>query len=164
MDTQLAAIGLGSNLGDRSGNIAAAMAILDSQPEIQLLARSALIETQPVRVSDRDPGGPYINAAATVRTSLTPRALLGTLKRVERALGRDRLSQAHGAPRVIDLDLLLYGDEQLMHRDLVVPHAQLHRRAFALAPLVQIAPDWIIPGLGMTVLAAYERLQPQGQL
>ncbi|MBA4120440.1 MAG: 2-amino-4-hydroxy-6-hydroxymethyldihydropteridine diphosphokinase [Isosphaera sp.] len=152
-----AAIGLGSNLGDRSRNIDAALALLDGQPLISVLLRSELIETEPVRVSDRDPGGPYINAAAIVQTGLSPRELLGTLQRVERALGRDRTRQAHGAARVIDLDLLLYSDQTVSERGLTVPHPQLHRRSFVLGPLVQIAPGWPIPGLGVTVRAAQER-------
>lgn len=158
-----AAVALGSNLGDRARFIAAALAALDRVPGVEVLRASRVVETAPVRVGEAAPGGAYLNAAAVVSTTLTPRALLDALHAVEADLGRDRATMAHGAPRTIDLDLLLYGDER--HTDeagLVVPHPDMHRREFVLRPLAEVAPGMTVPGLGTTVAGLLAALGAPG--
>ncbi len=132
-------LALGSNLGDRERNIAAALRRLE--PLVQVKAVSSLYETGPV------PEGqpPYLNAACRVTTGLQPKALLRHIKEVERELGR-RGGERWG-PRPIDIDLLLYGDLSIDDGDLRLPHEGLAERAFVLVPLVDIAADVRHPGL-----------------
>jgi 2-amino-4-hydroxy-6-hydroxymethyldihydropteridine diphosphokinase len=100
-------------------------------------ARSSLYRTQPWGVTDQDA---FVNAAALVETALSPRELLAALKRIEREEGR--VATYRWGPRVLDLDILTYGAERIDEPDLVVPHARLHERAFALVPLAEIDPRW----------------------
>ena len=157
----LACIGLGSNLGDRAAHIHAALGHLDALPGTRLVASSSLHETQAVRVGNADPGGAYLNAAAMVYTTLPPRELLDALKAIEQRLGRNAATMPHGAPRTLDLDLLLYGEEEITEPGLTVPHAALHERAFALAPLAEIAPDLLVPTRGMSVGECLARLKTE---
>lgn len=154
----LACIGLGSNLGDRQGHVHAALGEIDALPGTRLVASSSLHETAAVRVGTADPGGPYLNAAAMVYTTMPARALLDGLKAIEKRLGRDAATMPHGGARTIDLDLLLYGEEEIEEPGLSVPHPRLHERAFALAPLAEIAPDLVVPSRGMSVRECLERL------
>ena len=97
------------------------------------------------------PQGLYLNAAATLRTGLSPRELLDGLLAIERAHGRDRLTEARWGPRTLDLDLILYGDLIINEPGLVLPHPRMHERSFVLEPLAEIAPGWVVPGRGRTV-------------
>jgi 2-amino-4-hydroxy-6-hydroxymethyldihydropteridine diphosphokinase len=109
---------------------------------VQLLTRSSLYRTAPV-----DAGGPdYVNAVASIDTTLEPHALLHALQDIEDRFGRER--PYRNAPRTLDLDLLLYGDMQFSDPVLTVPHPRLHLRAFVLQPLAELAPDLELPGLG----------------
>src|SRR5688572_20980725 len=119
-------LALGSNLGDRVGQLSAAIAALREHPAIAVRGVSSFVETPPV-------GGPagagkFFNAAAVVETEHSPAALLAELLSIEKQLGRQR-REAWG-PRTIDLDLLLYGDAALESQDLVLPHPRLHQRRF----------------------------------
>ncbi|SEP63127.1 2-amino-4-hydroxy-6-hydroxymethyldihydropteridinediphosphokinase [Faunimonas pinastri] len=136
-----AVLGLGGNLGDRRGNIAAAIDALAAEPGITVAAVSALYETPPWGKTDQPA---FLNAAVLVETDLAPRALLEAVLGVEQALGRLRLER--WGPRLIDIDILLYGDRVIEEAGLTVPHPFLHQRAFALAPLVDVAPDAEIAG------------------
>ena len=148
-------LGLGSNLGDRRANIAAALAALAAHPAIRVEAASTLIETAPV---GGPPGqGPFLNGAARLETDLAPAALLAELKAIERAGGRR--DGPRWGPRPIDLDILLYGGEVLDTPDLVIPHPRLGQRRFVLAPLAEIAPDAVDPVTGLTVRALLARLE-----
>jgi 2-amino-4-hydroxy-6-hydroxymethyldihydropteridine diphosphokinase len=91
----------------------------------------------------------FLNAVAMLETSLPARELLGELLVIERAHGRDRMHETRWGPRTLDLDLLLYGDETVDEPGLRVPHPHLHERAFALRPLLEIAPEVSIPGHGL---------------
>ena len=134
-------LGLGSNVGDRARFIAAALARLEAAG-VAIAARSSLYETD--AVAD-EPQAPYLNAAARVRTALPARALLALGLEVERALGRVRPPGRHGAPREIDVDLLLY-DAAVIDEppDLVVPHPRLLRRPFVRIPLAEVAAPGLV--------------------
>jgi 2-amino-4-hydroxy-6-hydroxymethyldihydropteridine diphosphokinase len=137
-------VGLGANLGDREATIRRAVELLAERVGIEVLAVSALRETDPVGLEDQPR---FMNGAAVLETTLSPRALLETLLEVERVLGRTRDGPRFG-PRAIDLDLLLYDDETVDEPGLTVPHPRLHERRFALEPLAELDPALAIPGRG----------------
>jgi 2-amino-4-hydroxy-6-hydroxymethyldihydropteridine diphosphokinase len=137
----LAYVGLGSNLGDREATIRRALELLDSDPEIELVAVSSPRETDPVGYLEQPR---FLNLACSLETDLSPRELLDRLLAVERALGRRRDGPRFG-PRTIDLDLLLYGDVSLHEPGLTVPHPRLAERRFALEPLAELDPDLALP-------------------
>jgi 2-amino-4-hydroxy-6-hydroxymethyldihydropteridine diphosphokinase len=120
-----------------------AFADLDSLPDTGVLAHSALYRSAPVGYLDQPD---FVNAVARIATSLSPRALLAALLHIEHQHGRERTFQ--NAPRSLDLDLLLYDDLQLHEHGLTIPHPQMHLRAFVLLPLLEIAPDCVIPAIG----------------
>jgi len=119
-------IGLGSNLGDRQANIQRAIAMLKQQPTIHILEVSTLIETQPVGPVQDQPA--FMNGVLALETTLKPLELLDTLLSVEQRLGRVR--KERWGPRIIDLDILLYGDETIRDPRLVVPHPEIGNRPF----------------------------------
>ncbi len=133
-------IGLGSNLGDRPATLAAALDALDRLPGTSLVAVSQAYETEPWGVADQPR---YANAVAHVDTGLTADQLLAALHDIEDSLGRSR-GERYGA-RTIDLDILLFGDEEWDAPDLVVPHPRLAEREFVVRPLLEIAPDVRLP-------------------
>ncbi len=144
----VAYIALGSNLGDRRGHLDAGLEQLGRSPGITVAAVSRFVETEPVG----PPGqGPYLNAAARLRTSLVPADLLRAMLAVERDRGRDRSEGERWGPRTLDLDLLLYGDRILEEPGLEVPHPRMHERIFVLGPLAEVGPDAVHPVLGRTV-------------
>lgn len=142
----VACIGLGGNVGDAAGTVRAAFDALAGLPGSRLLATSRLYRTPAWGLTDQPD---FINAAAVLETTLAPQALLAAMLGVERAAGRDRSDDVpRWGPRTLDLDLLLYGDAVLDLPGLQVPHPRLLERAFALVPLVEAAPDVLIPGIG----------------
>jgi 2-amino-4-hydroxy-6-hydroxymethyldihydropteridine diphosphokinase len=137
-------LGLGSNLGNREGNLRMALHLMD--PLCRVEEVSSLYETVPVGVDDQPP---FYNAVCRVATGLEPEALLRFLQRVEFEVGR-RPGGPRWGPRPVDLDILLYGDRVLERADLVLPHPRLAERPFVLAPLVEIAPEVRHPALNKT--------------
>ena len=137
-------VGLGANLGDRERALRAALDLLAEEPGLELVAVSRFRETEPVGYVDQPP---FLNAAASLETEASPRALLELLLSVERSLGRTRDGPRFG-PRTIDLDLLLYGDESISEPGLVVPHPRLYERRFALEPLTDLDPSLVVAGRG----------------
>ena len=139
----LAYVGIGANLGPREKTLRRAVELLGRADGVEVVGVSELRETDPVGVVDQPP---FLNGAVSVETTLSPRALLDLLLEVERSLGRVRAER--WGPRVVDLDLLVYGIEVLDEPGLHVPHPRLHERRFALEPLAEMSPELEIPGRG----------------
>ncbi|MEO8408242.1 MAG: 2-amino-4-hydroxy-6-hydroxymethyldihydropteridine diphosphokinase [Oxalobacteraceae bacterium] len=135
-------IGLGANLGDARSQVLAAIAQLETLPQTRLGAQSSLFRSAPI---DAD-GDDYINAVVQLETRLPAADLLLALQAIEQDFGRQR-SYAN-APRTLDLDLLLYGNQTIATDTLQVPHPRMTERAFVLIPLLQIDPQIQIPGHG----------------
>lgn len=150
-------VGLGSNLGDREGNLQAAVGQLRAQDQIEVLRESSLIETAPV--DSPDGAGMFLNGVVWLRTALPPASVLEVLLEIERSMGRDRANQPRNAPRTLDLDLLLYGQQIINQPDLVVPHPRMHEREFVLWPLLQIASTLTNPETGEPYATAYAQLK-----
>lgn len=128
-------VALGANLGDPLAALRGAVQALAALPETELLRTSGCYRTAPVAASGPD----YLNAVVALRTRQTAPGLLGQLQAIEARAGRER--PYRNAPRVLDLDLLLYGDASIQSERLVVPHPRMRERAFVLVPLAEIAPD-----------------------
>jgi 2-amino-4-hydroxy-6-hydroxymethyldihydropteridine diphosphokinase len=139
----VAYVGLGSNLGDPRRQLDAAIEDLKAIPGTSVSLVSGRYKSAPVGNLDQPD---FINAVARLDTGLAPEALLERLQDIERRHGRER--PFPGAPRTLDLDLLLYGDQVLDTPRLTVPHPRMHERRFVLAPLAEIAPEAAVPGRG----------------
>ncbi len=146
-------IGIGSNLGDRRANCRAAVRMLEERG-IRVVKTSALIETEPWGVKEQPP---FINMALEAETELDPQMLLGALKDIERALGRQETLR--WGPRTVDLDILFYDDLVMNGETLRIPHPLLHARDFVLIPLAGIAPDKVHPILKKTIAELRRELE-----
>jgi 2-amino-4-hydroxy-6-hydroxymethyldihydropteridine diphosphokinase len=153
MNTVTAYIGLGTNLGDRLGLLREAIQRLDQTEGIRVIRLSSVFETDPVGLTDQPD---FLNMVAEIETSLPPRTLLDSLLSVEQSLHRVR--RIRWGPRTIDLDILLYGDQQMKEEDLDIPHPRMCERAFVLIPLQELAPDVIVPGTGRSVTEWLDQL------
>jgi 2-amino-4-hydroxy-6-hydroxymethyldihydropteridine diphosphokinase len=143
-----AALGLGSNLGDRLENLQGAVDALLGSPEVQAVSVSPVYETEPVGGPAEQPA--YLNAVLVVDTTLSPRTLLERAHAVEEAFGRVR--EERWGPRTLDVDVLAVGDKVVEEDDgLVVPHPRAHERAFVLAPWADADRDATLPGHGRVV-------------
>lgn len=143
-------LSLGSNLGDRAGNIARAITLLGERG-VRVTRRSSLYETEPIDVRD---GGWFLNAVIEAETSMTPAELMSVLLESERALGRTRQKREAAGPkesRTIDIDILLFGSSAVHEAQLDIPHPRMADRKFALVPLAEIAPELRHPVLKRTV-------------
>lgn len=160
-------IGIGSNLGDTLTNCKEAVAKLSGIPGTILERVSSFYKTEPVTDFPADEvvqevlknQSWFINAVAEIRTRLSPCDLLTGLQDIEKVMGRTRTFV--GAPRVIDLDLLLYGQEIIHEKDLVVPHPSMHKRRFVLEPFCEIASYAIHPLFGVSMRGLKDRLEDQ---
>jgi 2-amino-4-hydroxy-6-hydroxymethyldihydropteridine diphosphokinase len=136
-------LGLGSNLGDRQANLDRALALLSER--LRLVKVSSIYDSEPVGDVEQPR---FLNLVCEASTLLAPEGLLALAKGIEARMGRTGPS---GAPRIIDIDILFYGDQVVEKPDLVIPHPRLHQRAFVLVPLVEIAPDLVHPVSGQTI-------------
>ncbi|HEY5694042.1 MAG TPA: 2-amino-4-hydroxy-6-hydroxymethyldihydropteridine diphosphokinase [Gaiellaceae bacterium] len=137
-------VGLGANLGDRERTLRAAVDALAAADGVEVVALSALRETEPVGVGAQPR---FLNGTVALDTTLPARRLLDLLLATEQRFGRVRVPGEHG-PRTLDLDLLLYGDERIVEPGLTLPHPRLHERRFVLEPLAELAPGLVVPGRG----------------
>jgi 2-amino-4-hydroxy-6-hydroxymethyldihydropteridine diphosphokinase len=134
-------IGLGANLGNPAQTLARAVAQIEALPSTQVLRASSVYRSSPINAAGPD----YLNSVVAVETGLDAPGLLAGLHRIEQQFGRQR--PFPNAPRTLDLDLLLFGDEQHNSATITVPHPRMHERAFVLEPLAEIAPQLKLPGL-----------------
>jgi len=139
-------VGLGANQGDAAANVERAADLLAQLPHTRLIAKSRLYRTPAWGETAQ---ADFINAVAALDTDLAPRQLLDALLALEREFGRDRSAATRWGPRTLDLDVLLFGDARIDEPGLNVPHPHLHERAFALLPLLELAPHIGIPGVGL---------------
>jgi 2-amino-4-hydroxy-6-hydroxymethyldihydropteridine diphosphokinase len=150
-------LALGSNLGDRRAALDEATQRLDALEGAHVLARSGVVETPALLPpEDPTPQPDYLNAVVLVETALSPRALFVAVKALERAMGRTATTR--WAPRVIDVDVVLWGDVVVDEGDLVIPHPRMHERRFVLEPLVELSPDAVHPVLGRTMVELLNEL------
>ena len=133
-------LGLGSNLGDRRGNLAEALQRLANHRQVEIVQTSSIYETAPVGPQDQPD---FFNQVTQAEMTCSARQLLMAVQEIERGMGRVR-SRRWG-PRNIDIDILLYGDQTIDQPDLKLPHPQMLNRQFVLVPLAEIAPDLILP-------------------
>jgi len=139
-------IGLGSNMGCKRDNIAQAVALISAIPGVNIKNISSLYETEPWGKTDQDK---FLNQVIEIETSLPPKELLRELQNIEIKMGRQR--QEKWGPRLIDLDILLYGNEVLDDPQLIIPHPHMRERLFVLVPLAEIGADLRFPDNGATV-------------
>ena len=150
-------LALGTNLGDREANLRSAKELL--APKIVVERESAIYVTPPWGYEDQPE---FLNQVIRVRTYLRPLALLKVLKRIEKGMGRQETFR--NGPRLIDLDILIYGQQVIQKNNLCIPHPRMHERAFVLVPLCEIAPDFVHPVLKETVQTLLSRVDTQGVL
>ena len=148
-------IGFGANLGDKRSKFEQAVTALAGLPETTVTGCSRLYKTEPVGLSDD--GGEFLNAVIAMETDLSPQKLAEAMRRIELDLGKSPVHRSDRS-RVIDLDLLLYGDEIVEEPDLIVPHPRLHERGFVLIPLADLAPDARLVIAGCTVAERLSKL------
>ncbi len=146
-------LGLGSNIGDKAANIASALARMEEGGALKVTARSTPYRTAPWGIEDQDW---FVNACALAQTTLSPEDLIRRCKAVEAELGREKT--VRWGPRLIDIDILFFGDRRVETSDLTIPHKELFNRAFVLVPLAEIAADRAIGGrIVADALATLER-------
>lgn len=143
------AIALGSNIGDKAGNIASAVTLLREGGTLTHIKLSSLYKTPPWGVTEQDW---FINACLAARTKLAPKELLARLQAIETAMGRVR-AQRWG-PRLIDLDILYCGDAVLNTPELTLPHPEMRNRGFVMIPLAEIRPGYVVDGVTARKVAA----------
>jgi 2-amino-4-hydroxy-6-hydroxymethyldihydropteridine diphosphokinase len=151
-------IGIGSNLGDRHQNCLRAIEMMREIPGCEVPEISGWYSTRPVGVEGQEW---YQNGVACLLTRISVRELLVSLLSIEERMGR--VHTGRWAPRVIDLDILLFGGDVIEREDLKVPHPLMHLRRFVLVPLAQLAPNLIHPSLGLTITELLGRLPEDGQ-
>ena len=138
-------MGFGANVGRPRETIAAALALLEQESDIELVAVSTLRETDPVGYEEQPR---FLNGVVELATKLSPQVLLARLLAIETRLGRVRGQGPRFGPRTIDLDLLLYGEQKVDEPGLTLPHPRMHERRFVLEPLAELDPALVIPGRG----------------
>jgi 2-amino-4-hydroxy-6-hydroxymethyldihydropteridine diphosphokinase len=136
-------LGLGSNLGDRAGNLKSAIRLLDNENEIKVTKISSVYETEPIGNMEQSS---FYNCVIEIETDLKPIELLKAGNQVEAELKRER--SIRWGPRTIDIDILLYGNLAIKESELQIPHPRICERAFVLVPLLELSPKIEIPSLG----------------
>lgn len=158
-----ALLALGGNVGNSRAILDRAVSLLCAGKDIKLIARSADYLTPPWGLKYQPP---FVNLCIAVETTLSPRDLLARAQEIELQLGRDRAHEKRWGPRTADIDIIAYGDLELVELGLTLPHPRLFERAFVLRPLAEIVPDWVIAGqkvrdaLAKVDTAGIKRLPP----
>ena len=147
-------LGLGTNQGEREENFYRAITELESLPETKILRKSSIIETIPWGLKEQPD---FLNFVLEVETQLSPRFLLESCLDIERKLGRVR--DIRWGPRLIDIDILLYGNRIIEETDLVIPHEYLHKRQFVLCSLMELIPEFVHPKLKKSIDTLYKEIQ-----
>ncbi len=150
-------LGLGSNIGNRQEHLNRALGYLAQR--MRVVQKSSVYETEPVGQTHQ---ARFLNMVCEARTSLAPKVLLTLVKGIEKKLGRPS-HYPKDSPRIIDIDILFYGDQIISEPDLIVPHPRLSKRAFVLIPLRDIAPDFIDPSTGCTISLLLEKIRNENQ-
>ena len=156
MNGTIAYIGIGSNLGEPIQNCRKAIESLSRSKGIALITVSSFYRTEPVGIEDQ---ALFVNAVVEIKTELSVHRLMQTLMAIENEMGRIR--DVKGGSRIIDLDLLFYGQQVISEMDLIVPHPEAHRRRFVLEPLCEIASYFIHPSFGVSIRGLKDRLCDQ---
>ncbi|MGC8660134.1 MAG: 2-amino-4-hydroxy-6-hydroxymethyldihydropteridine diphosphokinase [Desulfomonilaceae bacterium] len=154
----IAYVGFGANLGDPEDTFYRAIEKIDALDNVSVTKTSSIYETDPVGL--RDDGPEFLNAVLEVQTSLSPFELIHHLRKIERSLGKNRCHKSDRS-RKIDLDLLLFGDKSFWSKTLEVPHPRMNDRGFVLVPLVELAPEFIHPVLGISLNKMLDALVPE---
>lgn len=149
-------LGLGSNIGDRTANIEHACRLIGQIEDVRIVRVSRFIETRPIGYEDQPD---FINAVLEIGTALSPRGLLDAVKEIERRMGR--VPTVRFGPRVIDIDILLFGARIIGEPGLTIPHPRMHGRRFVLGSLAEIAPEVVHPVLKKAVTELYKDLPPE---
>jgi 2-amino-4-hydroxy-6-hydroxymethyldihydropteridine diphosphokinase len=153
-------IGIGSNLGDRRANTAAAIERVSQLPGTRIVRASSLYESEPLGDAETW----FVNSVIEIDTSLSPEALLEKLLGIEKAMGRTRANEKRWGSRVIDLDILLFDQDVIEKAGLTIPHPELHKRRFVLRPLAELAPELVHPRLGQTISTLLATVQDNKQV
>lgn len=148
-------LGLGSNLGDKQTKLLECLRRLGEKPGIKITKLSSIYRTSPVGVS-RQPD--FYNAAVEIKTTLSPLSLLKAVKSIEYEMGRE--PNSHFRPRPIDIDILLYGDQEVDTLELLIPHSRLTSRAFVLIPLLELNPDLTHPTSFKPLKKCLDEIEP----
>ena len=152
-------IGIGSNLGTPAENCEKAIRLLHAPPEIEVVARSSLYESEPVGQIEQNW---FVNTTVAIITSMGPESLLNKIFKIEKAMGRERREK--WGPRIIDLDLLAYGDRVIHSTALTVPHPEMAKRRFVLLPLSEFAGDYMHPVENKTIHTLLKELPESPQV
>ncbi len=158
-DRHAAYISFGSNMGDREQNCLHGIDALSRTKDVDIKARSPLYQTSPVDFEDQDW---FVNGALKLETTLTPLELLQALKGIERKAGREKAPVRFG-PRILDMDIVLYGSQIVHSPELIIPHPRMHKRGFVLQPLCDIDPDIIHPVSGKSLRYLLDHLHDDTQ-
>lgn len=152
----IAYLSLGSNSGDSFKLIDQAVSLINLAENITIIATSALYETEPWGVKDQNW---FLNLVMEIKTDLSAQDLLVKLQNIEKTLGRNREKEQRWGERPIDIDIIFYGNKIISTDFLTIPHQQMHRRAFVLVPMLEIAPDFVHPILNKSVSTIYDELE-----
>jgi len=146
-------IGIGSNLGDALRNCRHAVESLSLAKGVEITRVSPFYKTEPVGIENQNL---FINAVVEIKTALSARNLFQTLQNIEKDMGRE--VEVKGGPRIIDLDILFYGQEVIREHDLLIPHPEIPKRRFVLEPICEIASYFIHPAFGISMRGLKDRL------
>lgn len=153
MNGTICYIGIGSNLGDALKHCRDAVKIISHTKGMTLQGKSSFYKTEPVGIEEQND---FINAVVEIKTTILPKELLDVLQKIESTMGRIR--KIKGGPRVIDLDIIFYGQSMIREPNLIIPHPEMHKRRFVLEPLCEIASYFIHPAFGISIRGLMDRL------